>query len=254
MKGKKTVIIQARTGSKRLASKVLMNVENKPLICHVIDRIKKTSLTDQIILATSNNSDDQILLKIADDENIIGFAGNENDVLDRFYHAGLKHNAELIIRITADCPLIDPSLVDKMIEFYDKHDYDYVSNTVERTFPDGLDVEIFSFPVLEKTYTQAKWSSEREHVTPYIIKNNGLFKIFNYKNEIDLSHLRWCVDEKIDLVMIQKIFQEMRPKTFFTTDDVLNLLSKKQDISKINSKIQTNQGYLNSLKNDKIVK
>ena len=254
MKGKKTVIIQARTGSKRLASKVLMNVENKPLICHVIDRIKKTSLTDQIILATSNNSDDQILLKIADDENIIGFAGNENDVLDRFYHAGLKHNAELIIRITADCPLIDPSLVDKMIEFYDKHDYDYVSNTVERTFPDGLDVEIFPFSVLEKTYTQAKWSSEREHVTPYIIKNNGLFKIFNYKNEIDLSHLRWCVDEKRDLVMIQKIFQEMRPKTFFTTDDVLNLLSKKQDISKINSKIQTNQGYLNSLKNDKIVK
>lgn len=254
MEGKKSIIIQARTGSKRFLNKVLIDIENKPMVCHVIDRVKKALLVEQIILATSNNINDQILLKIADDENIIGFTGEEEDVLSRFYHAALKYNADPIIRITADCPLIDPTLIDKMIKFYDEEDYDYISNTVERTFPDGLDVEIFSFAVLEKIHMQAKWKSEREHVTPFIYKNQNLFKIFNYKNECDLSNLRWCVDQKLDLDMIERIFREMKPKTSFSIDDVLKLLSKKPEISKINSHIETNEGYIESLKNDKMVK
>ena len=254
MKGEKSIIIQARTGSKRFLNKVLINIENKPMICHVIDRVKKALFVDQIILATSNNPDDQILLKIADDENIIGFVGEEEDVLGRFYHAALEYNADPIIRVTADCPLIDPSLIDKMIKFYDEEDYDYISNTIERTFPDGLDIEIFSFAILEKTHMQAKWKSEREHVTPYMVKNQNLFKVFNYKNEHDLSNLRWCVDQKLDLDMIERIFQEMKPKAFFSTDDVLRLLSKKPEISKINSQIKTNQGYIESLKNDQMIK
>tara|TARA_B100001245_G_C22850543_1_gene408877 strand:+ start:268 stop:1038 length:771 start_codon:yes stop_codon:yes gene_type:complete len=251
---KVTCIIQARTRSERLPNKVLKEIENLPMICHIINRVKKAKNIDQIILATSNTDTDKILLDIAKKFKIIGFAGDEKDVLDRFYNAAIMYAANPIVRITGDCPLVDPILLDKMVEFYQANDYDYMSNTIERTFPDGLDIEIFSSEVLKISNKEAKWLSEREHVTPYILKNQNDFRIYNYKNKQNLSNLRWCVDEEDDLIMIRKIFQEMRPNQFFSTDDALKIILKRPDISKINSGIMTNEGYEKSLKNDRIVR
>ena len=251
---KVTCIIQARTRSERLPNKVLKEIENLPMICHIINRVKKAKNIDQIILATSNTDTDKILLDIAKKFKIIGFAGDEKDVLDRFYNAAITYAANPIVRITGDCPLVDPILLDKMVEFYQANDYDYMSNTIERTFPDGLDIEIFSSEVLKISNKEAKWLSEREHVTPYILKNQNDFRIYNYKNKQNLSNLRWCVDEEDDLIMIRKIFQEMRPNQFFSTDDALKIILKRPDISKINSGIMTNERYEKSLKNDRIVR
>jgi|TARA_B110000438_G_scaffold300360_1_gene352577 spore coat polysaccharide biosynthesis protein SpsF (cytidylyltransferase family) len=249
-----TCIIQARTGSKRFPNKVLEEIENLPMICHIINRIKKAKKVNQIILATSNTKSDKILLDIAKKFEIIAFAGSENDVLDRFFNSAKLYAANPIIRITGDCPLVDPVLLDNMIDFFQKSDYDYVSNTIDRTFPDGLDIEIFSFETLKKSHDESKWSSEREHVTPYILKNKNKFKMYNYRNTQNLSNLRWSVDEKNDLLMIKQIFQEMRPNQYFSTEDVLKILSEKPNISKINSNIEINEGYKKSLQNDRMIK
>jgi spore coat polysaccharide biosynthesis protein SpsF (cytidylyltransferase family) len=246
-----TCIIQARTNSNRLENKVLLKILNSPVIVHILDRIKKSNYIEQIILATSSNSDDQILIDIANDNQIISFKGNEFDVLDRFYNAAKEYDADPIIRITGDCPLIDPILIDKMVKFFLENDFDYISNTIERTFPDGLDIEIFTFATLKKAFSEATWFSEHEHVTPYIIKNPKLFKLFSFTNDDNLSHFRWCLDEESDYKMIQKIYQEFEPDTFFSTKDILELLEKKPEISKINFGIPTNEGYNNSVKNDK---
>ena len=230
---KVTCIIQARTRSERLPNKVLKEIENLPMICHIINRVKKAKNIDQIILATSNTDTDKILLDIAKKFKIIGFAGDEKDVLDRFYNAAIMYAANPIVRITGDCPLVDPILLDKMVEFYQANDYDYMSNTIERTFPDGLDIEIFSSEVLKISNKEAKWLSEREHVTPYILKNQNDFRIYNYKNKQNLSNLRWCVDEEDDLIMIRKIFQEMRPNQFFSTDDALKIILKSSVLNQV---------------------
>ena len=254
MQSKTTIIIQARTGSSRLPGKVLAKIQNKPMVWHVINRAKKVRNVNQIILVTTNNKIDKILLKIAKDNKILSFAGSETDVLDRYYKTSLEFGADPIVRITADCPLIDPLLVEKMIEFYKKNKYDFVANNIIPTFPDGLDVSIFSFFILKKAWINAKLKSEREHVVPYMIKNKQKFKIFNYKNSQDLSHLRWTIDEKEDLKFVRKIYSLMKPKTIFYTKDVLNLLRKNPSILKINSGITRDEGYIKSLKNDLKIK
>lgn len=247
-------MIQARTGSSRLPKKVLAKIENKPMIWHVINRVKKIKSVKQIALITTKNESDKILLEIAKKNNIIGFAGDENDVLKRHYQCALKINADPIIRITGDCPLIDPALVEKILRFYLNSNYDYVSNTIIPTFPDGLDTEIFSFATLKKIIHQAKLKSEREHVTIYITKNKKLFKIFNYKNEKDLSQFRWTVDRKQDLKLVRTIYSKMKPKTIFTMDDVLKIISQNPHLLKINKGIKRNEGHtklINQIKKSK---
>ena len=249
-----TCIIQARTDSTRLPNKVLKEIEDIPMICHIINRIKRSRNVEQIILATTDNNSDKILLDIAEKFKIIGFAGDDDDVLERFFNAATSFSADPIVRITGDCPLVDPELLDNMIQIFLENRYDYVSNTIERTFPDGLDIEIFSFDALKKAHQQAKWSSEREHVTPFIVKNQDLFRVYNYRNKQDLSNLRWCVDEEDDLLMVKQIFHEMITEQFFSTADIIDLVSKNPKIAEINKNIKTNEGYKKSLKKDKLIK
>jgi len=245
---KTTIMVQARTGSRRLPRKVLAKIEGKPMIWQIINRLKKVKLADQIILITTTKSEDKILLKIAEKNNIFAFAGSINDVLERHFYCALKFKADPIIRITSDCPLTDPSLIDKMIKFYQKNDYDYVSNTLSPTYPDGLDVEIFSFAILRKLVKLTKAKSDMEHVTSYIRKHQNKFKIYNYQNRKDLSSFRWTVDEKRDLTFIRKIYSSMKPKFIFSTNTVLSLLSKNPNFLQINEGIMRNQGYLSSKK------
>jgi spore coat polysaccharide biosynthesis protein SpsF (cytidylyltransferase family) len=249
-KKKITVMIQARTGSSRLPGKVLSKIENKPMIWHVINRVKKIKSVQQIVLITTKEKPDQALLDIAEAEGIIGFAGDTNDVLNRHYQSALQISADPIIRITGDCPVIDPYLVEEMLQFFLKNNFDYVSNIHPATYPDGLDAEIFSFQTLEKTTLNAKLKSEREHVTPYMENNPELFKTYNFENNEDLSHIRLTVDQKEDLELIQKIYSMMAPKNNFGFNEILDLISNNPEIFKINSKYKRNEGYLKSLQED----
>jgi spore coat polysaccharide biosynthesis protein SpsF len=246
-------IIQARVNSTRLPNKILKEIEGIPLISHVIERIKTVKTIQQIILATTTNTNDKILSEISKKHNINFFSGDEDDVLNRFFQAATKFHGNPIIRITGDCPLIDPTLISQIIEFFQKHDFDYVSNTIDRTFPDGLDVEIFSYDLLKEIHEKSKWSSEREHVTPFVAKNPHRFKIYHYKTKHDFSHLRWCVDEENDLLLIRKIFDKMKPNKFFTMNEVLQLILKNTALSEINCSTTTNEGYKKSLDNDRII-
>jgi spore coat polysaccharide biosynthesis protein SpsF (cytidylyltransferase family) len=246
-----TVLIQARVGSSRFPQKVLKKIEGKPMIWHVVNRVKQTNLVNQIALVTTKLDEDKKLLDIANELGVIGITGDENNVLKRFYDCASQINADPIIRITGDCPLIDPFLIDEMIKFFLEHDYDYISNRMIPTFPDGLDIEIFSYTALRSAILNSKLSSELEHVTPYISKNPQKFKLFNFQNNVDLSQMRWCVDEKEDLVFVKKIFEKLSPKFIFSMDEILKILKNEPTLLQINNKIIRDEGYLKSLKNDK---
>jgi spore coat polysaccharide biosynthesis protein SpsF (cytidylyltransferase family) len=244
-----TVMIQVRSSSTRLPKKALKKIEGKPIIWHMINRVKKIKSVEQIILITTQKKEDRIFLKIAKENGILAFQGSEHDVLDRHYQCAIQYDADPILRITSDCPLIDPLLVEKMLQIFLKNNYDYVTNREPPTFPDGLDTEIISFSALKRTARYAKMSSEREHVTSYITKNSNKFKIFNYRNKKDLSHLRWTVDEKRDLDFVKKIYFQMKPKTLFSTNTVLKILAKEPSLLRINQGIIRNEGHAKSLKN-----
>ncbi len=246
---KPTIILQARMGSSRLPNKVLKNIIGKPMIWYVIHRLKKVKYAKQIILATTNLRKDHILVDIAGKNNLLSFRGSSTDVLDRYYKCAKQFAADPIIRITGDCPLIDPKIIDNMIQFFKRNSYDYISNTIIPTYPDGLDVEVFSFNTLKLTALNAKLKSEREHVTPYIL-NSGLFTTYNYENDIDLSQYRWTVDEVVDLEFIHAIYKEFSPQIDFTTKNVISLLQRKPELLSINSGIMRNEGYKHSLLND----
>ena len=247
-------IIQARTGSRRLPNKVLMEFCNKPNLYHVYQRVRKSKAIDKIIIATTDKLDDDRVCQLCLDNKIDCFRGNEEDVLDRFYQCCVRFDAhpdDIIVRITADCPLIDPYLVDRVIDFYIKSNCDYASNTVEPTYPDGLDVEVFSFRALKRAWEHACLSSEREHVTPYIRNNSEFFKIGSFKNDIDLSHYRWTLDEIEDYQFINIIYENLyNENRVFTTEEVLRFLKNNSELEGINSRYIRNEGYLKSLTED----
>lgn len=254
MENKKVVlIIQARVGSTRLPGKVLKDISGKPMLWHVINRVKKAKLINQIILATTNKKEGLPLIEIASEEGIESYAGSEEDVLDRYFQAATKYKADVIVRITADCPLIDPKVMDKAIEHFMKGNFDYVTNTIKYTYPDGLDVEVFSYNALKKAWTEAKFPSEREHVTSYMRKHIEKFKIENVENDENIGHLRWTVDEEKDLEFVREVYKNLyKEGEIFYMEDVLKLLKEKPELVEINKKIIRNEGYLKSLEKDKI--
>ena len=251
IKQKIVAIVQARMSSTRLPGKILMNIEGKPVIWHIIERLKNAKNIDEIVLATTFEKADDPVEKFAKKNKISYFRGSETDVLDRFYKAAIKYKATIVVRITGDCPLTDPEVTDSIIETFMKEDYDYVSNTLEPTYPDGLDVEVFSFKALEKAWKEAKLQSEREHVTPYVWKNKKKFNVFCIKTNSDLSYLRLTLDNKEDFELISAIYSELySKKKLFLLKDILALFKEKPELTEINSHIERNEGYRKSLKED----
>jgi spore coat polysaccharide biosynthesis protein SpsF (cytidylyltransferase family) len=239
------IIIQARINSTRLPKKVIKKIEGKTILEHVILRLKKVKRGTLIILATTNKKEDDVLEKIAQKCKVAVYRGSEADVLDRFYQAAKLFNIDPIVRITADCPLIDPKIVEKVIKFYIGGNYDYVSNTHPVSYPDGQDVEVFSFKTLKKTWEKATSDFDREHVVDYILKNPNIFKMGNVANNKDISSIRITLDEKEDMALIKKIYKELYAKNqFFGMREMLQLFKQKPELIKINQHIPKTEGYL----------
>jgi spore coat polysaccharide biosynthesis protein SpsF (cytidylyltransferase family) len=245
-------ILQARLSSTRMPEKVLKPIVGKPMLQLQIERIKRSKKIDQFIIATSDDESDR---KIADLSKVTGMKcsrGSLNDVLARFYHAATPFQPKTIIRLTGDCPLVDPGLIDQCVDFYLEGNFDYVSNTIKPTYPDGLDVEVFKFSALKKAFQFAKLPSEREHVTPFIHQQPNHYPQGNYANEIDLSHLRWTVDEQEDYQFVSRVYEHLYPlNPSFTTQDILQLLKEKPELMKINQKFSRNEGFQKSIDDDK---
>lgn len=248
-------IVQARMGSSRLPGKVMKEILGKPLLWHLVSRLKKARLIDNIVIATSDKEADIPILRLAEKLGVDCYAGSEQDVLDRYYQTATEFGADVIVRITADCVLIDPHIVDKVIRRYLKGDCDYVTNTLKWTYPDGLDLEVFSYAVLQKAWREANWVSEREHVTPYIRKNPDKFRLVNIESSVDLSRFRWSVDREEDLELVRQVYKHLyREGRVFYMEDILELLEKYPELEQINKGIVANEGYAKSLREDRIVK
>jgi spore coat polysaccharide biosynthesis protein SpsF len=240
-------IIQARMGSTRLPGKVLMQINNKPMLHYLIKQLEFSKEINEIVIATTNLEEDLKIIKFAKKNNIEFFIGSNDDVLDRYYQCAKEFSFSDIVRITADNPLIDPHIVNKVIRTFKDNTYDYVSNTIVRTFPYGTEVEVFSFNALENAWKNAHKHSEREHVTPFIYKNK--FRIFNVTNKINLSRFRWTVDIPNDLKLVKEIILKNN-KFPITTEIILNILKENPDLVKINEKNIQNKKDLKSLKID----
>lgn len=240
-KEKVACIVQARMGSTRLPGKVLALIQGKPVLWHIVKRLRYSKIIDEIVIATTINIKDAAIESFCKRYKVGYFRGAENDVLDRYYQAAKLHNASVIVRITADCPLIDPGVVDKVIRYYlgRRDRIDYVSNTLIRSFPQGLDTEVFTFRALEKSWQKAKKAYQREHVTPYIYEHPEIFRTANLKNNKDFSYLRWTVDEPKDLELVRQIYRRLyREGNIFIMNKILAVLRKEPELLEINKGIK----------------
>jgi spore coat polysaccharide biosynthesis protein SpsF len=234
-------IIEARMGSSRLPGKTMMEIMGSPSIQLLIDRLRHAQRIDNIILATTTNSEDDTIEKFCHDYGVICFRGSAEDVLGRVYHAAQKYGADVVVEVTGDCPLLDPWLIDECIDLFIRSDYDYLSNFIEQSYPPGIDVQIFSFAVLEQLHVNAKEQKFREHVTLYILKNPSLFRMHNVYAPPELYCPDWHLelDEYVDYILIKTIYENLYDKKpVFTTTDIVKLLKEHPEWLKINQEVQ----------------
>lgn len=249
---KASIIIQARMASTRLPGKILKPVLGRPLISYQIERLKQCISVDNLIVATSIDASNDELCYYLDKDGINYFRGSEDDVLERFFLAASKFNANIIVRLTADCPFIDPNQIDTFIQKLIVESADYVGSG--ETFAEGLDVEVFTFKALSEAHKKAKKPSEREHVTQYFHNNKDHFKTVVIENIVDDSKYRITVDEEEDLIVAKKIFKALytNENEIFGIDKIKKFLDQNPEIFKINSMKIRNEGLLKSLNNDNI--
>jgi len=246
-------ILQARFSSSRFPGKVLKKILGKPMLLHQIERLSNSNWIDKLVVATSDDTSDDMVEKMCLDNNIEVYRGELNNVLDRFYRCAKYYSPKHIVRLTGDCPLIDAEIVDNVIQYHLKMESDYTSNINPPTYPDGLDVEVMKFSALEKAHKFARLPSELEHVTPYIRNTSGLFKQYNLKYKVNLSNHRWTVDEPKDFEFVQEVYRKFRyEKNHFSMQDILDLLERNPYIQEKNYHILRNEGSLRSYKEDKI--
>jgi spore coat polysaccharide biosynthesis protein SpsF len=247
---KTVAIIQARMSSIRLPDKIMADIIGKPMLSHVVNRAQQAKHLDLVVVATSVHPQDDLVVTFCRKEGIPYFRGSLDDVLDRYYHAARHYDADVVVRLTADCPLLDPSVIDQIVQVFRSGQYDYVSNTIQPTYPDGLDTEVFRFDVLEQTWREARLKSEREHVTPYIKKQTALFRLHNVENDQDLSSLRWTVDRPEDLEFVRAVYGYLSKTASFGVNEVLSLIEEHPELPMINAGFERNEGYIKSLRED----
>ena len=240
---KPVAIIQVRMGSTRLPGKVLKKLNGISVLECLCDQLNYSRLLNDKIIAMTSNSEDDVIVNFCESKGIKCFRGSVNDVLDRYHKCAKKFSINTIIRITSDCPLMDPQVVDDVIDFYLKNSYDYVNNFYKRTYPYGNDVEIFSLKVLEKVWEKATKPSEREHVTPYIYNNPDEFSLGWIENKENLSEFHWTVDRKEDLIFVQKIFKKISKRPILMKD-IIDVIKEDPSLLEINKNTNPNEGYL----------
>lgn len=246
--------------STRLPGKVLLPINKKPMLQHVVEQTTASKLIDNVIVATTNCKEDKQIVDFCKHKGISYFKGSKNDVLDRYYKCAKKFDCKTIVRITSDCPLIDPDIIDQGIKIFFKNSLDYLGNNIEYknkkwtnstcNFPHGMTVEVSSFESLKKAWKNAKRSSEREHVFPYIQFNSNIFKVGNFKKSCDLSHIRCTVDRKEDLRFVREVRKRLKNKEIVKVNDITNIIKNNHKLLKINEKIPFDEGYRISLKKD----
>jgi len=247
-----TAIIQARMNSTRLPGKIMKAVLGRPLLGYLVERLRRSSRIGDIVLATTISPEDDPVAVLAQELGVKVFRGSEQNVLDRFHGAATTFGVRHIMRITADCPLIDPELLDRLVAYYLSNELDYASNNNPPTLPDGLDAEVFTVEALVSAHTHAALPSELEHVTPYIRNHPELFRTGNCSYHEDLSHLRWTVDEPEDFELVRGVIEFLYPgNRDFRTGDILDLLRRRPELGAINARFERNEGYLASLGADR---
>src|SRR5262249_39712868 len=242
-------ILQARASSSRLPLKVLNPILGRPMLAHQIDRIRRARSLDALIVATSTDASDDPIADLCRSEDVDCFRGSLNDVLDRFYQAAVRNRPRAITRLTGDCPLTDPALIDRAVDVFQTGGF-ALAATAE-TYPDGLDVEVVRFDTLTDAWQHATAPSDREHVTLFVRRQPGRFRIGMVPSEVDLSHLRLTVDEPQDFELVKRIFEALYPANpAFTTADVVALLEARPELANLNRGIRRNEGLERSLAGD----
>ena len=243
-------IVQARMGSTRLPGKVLMEViEGKPVLYYVINQLKYCKSFEKLIIATTTLPEDDKIVQFCIDNNVNYFRGDSKNVLERHYRCAEKFSLSTVIRMPADKPLLDPEVVDKVVEAFNSNSYDYVTNFLPSTYPSGTEVEVLSFNALKIAYEKAILPSEKEHVTNYIYDHKDDFRIFNVVNSENLSNFRWAVDRIEDLRLIREIVSNIR-KNPILIKDILELFKNEPNLVEINKQVDGNEGNTKSEKED----
>jgi spore coat polysaccharide biosynthesis protein SpsF len=250
---KALAVVQARLGSTRLPSKVLKEIHGTELLNWLLKRICGLKYLTDVLVAKTNEKEDDILQDwIKANTGVSVFRGDTQNVLKRFFDCCQSENPDLIVRITADDPLKDPRIIDEMIqEMLNDSNLDYISNTVEASFPDGLDIEVFTYKALKKAYNEASLASEFEHVTPYIWKNKNIFKVKQLVNERDLSKWRWTVDTQEDLDFIIRITEPFKDNLLVHFEEIIEWIDKNPEVMDINQGHQKNEAYFKQVKTEK---
>jgi len=238
---KTVIIVQARMTSTRLPGKVLLPVLGKPLLEYQVERLRRVRLSDDLMIATTENETDEPVVELCRRLRVAYFRGPEDDVLSRYFGAALEMKADNIVRVTADCPLIDPEIIDQVIDVFKSHrdQFDYVSNTLRQTYPRGMDAEVLPFNILKEAYAEAVQAEEREHVTPFIYLRPERYRLGSVANEVDYSPYRLTVDTGEDFQLIRLLIEKLYPgNPLFNLQDIMNLLLANPEWVAINSQVE----------------
>lgn len=238
MRPRIVAIVQARMGSSRLPGKVLQDVAGAPMLSRVVDRASRASTLDLVVVATTTQLEDDAIAQLCERLGYACFRGSVFDLLDRYYRAAQQYRAEVVVRLTADCPLIDPAVIDETVQAFFEAKVDFAANRLpppwRRTFPIGLDVEVCSFKALERAWREAREPYQREHVMPYLYEDNGRFRVLVVDREPDLGHLRWTVDTPEDLELVRRIYAALGEDGTFSWLAVAALFERHPELAAIN--------------------
>lgn len=240
--------------STRLPGKVLLPLAGREVLAHIVDRLDACKTLDDVVVATSVHSSDDVLAKWCEHRGVSVFRGSLDDVLDRYYQCAVQVRADAVVRITADCPALDPTIVDDVVRGFKTGSFDLFYLGGE--FPDGLDCAVFSFSALQRAWREATLKSEREHVGPYVVNHPELFRLGSLEKFTGMAHHRWTLDEPRDLAFLQAVFERLQRKggTPFFVQDILDLLAREPGLLQVNQGIVRNEGLIKSLATDGVSK
>jgi spore coat polysaccharide biosynthesis protein SpsF len=236
--------VQARMGSTRLPGKALLDIEGRSMLARVIERTRRARTIDRVIVATTTKAQDDPLAARARELAVEVYRGDEDDVLDRYYQAARHHALDVVVRITSDCPLLDPELVDRVVRplLDPSSSVDYSANTLHRTYPRGLDIEAVPFATLERVWREARSTHERAHVFPYIYEHPDQFSMAGIADAVDRSQMRWTVDTEEDLIFVREVCRALGARDF-TWLDVLQVIEARPELLRINARVRQKSAH-----------